>query len=87
MGTFLVLGKDPIVSFWSDEVTEVLGAVEYALIDGRPSDGFLVKRGVDGVKRDRCPMIVSDLLFVLVYNVPVLVEARVPVGSKGFVVS
>jgi len=36
---------------------------------------------------DSVPTVLIDLFLVLVYNVPILVEGGIPIGSKGFVAS
>ena len=57
------------------------------MIDGSPSSGAFVDGVIDINECDSVPTVLIDLFLVLVYNVPVLVEIGVPVGSEGFVVS
>ena len=42
---------------------------------------------IDISKCDSVPTVLIDLFLVLLYNVPVLVQIGVPIGSEGFVVS
>src|SRR5882762_8507479 len=84
---FFVFGQYPIVSVLLGYVTEVVGAVVEALIDGSPIDSSFIDGVIDINKCDSVPIVLTDLLLVLFYNVPVVVEVGVPISSEGFVVS
>ena len=57
------------------------------MIDGSPIDGSFVDGVIDINECDCVPTVLIDLFLVLFYNVPVVVEIRVPICSEGFVVS